>query len=77
VAEVGGRDVLGVEGGQHDQFGGRGVAGEVVLEAGVGEQGDRVHRGAERAPRRVRQAAVAGVLGGQHVDALGAECDGV
>jgi hypothetical protein len=57
VAEVGERDVLGVEGGQHDQFGSRGVAGEVVLEAGVGEQGDRVHHGGERAPGRVRQAA--------------------
>ena len=36
-----------------------------------------MHRGGERAPGRVRQAAVARVLGGQHVDALGAECDGV
>ena len=54
VAEVGERYLLGVEGGQHDQFGGRGVADEVVLEAGVGEQGDRVHRGGERAPGRVR-----------------------
>jgi hypothetical protein len=77
VAEVGGRDVPGVGGGQHDQLGGVGVAGEVAVEAGVGEHGDRVHRGGQRGPGRARQADVAGVLGGQHVDALGAERDGV
>jgi len=47
------------------------------VEAGVGEHGDRVHRGGDRGPGRALQAAVAGVLGGQHVDAPGAERDGV
>ena len=40
----------GVGGWQHDQLGGRGLAGEVAVEAGVGEHGDRVHRGGQRGP---------------------------
>jgi hypothetical protein len=77
VGEAGERHMQRVGGGEDDQLGVGRVPRQVGFQAGREKLGEPVHRGAGRAAERRRQGPGAGIGGGQHVDALGAELDGV